>query len=125
MLLKHASSTSHTKRKYRYRRHSAPVRVMHWINVVALTILLMSGLKIFNAYPELHWGQSSYNGRPPLLQLGAQQLTAGSEVGVTHIFGRTFLTTGVLGLFKDPYGELTDLCFHSWGTSARTQWLPM
>ena len=125
MLLKHASSTSHTIRKYRYRRHSAPVRVMHWINVVALTILLMSGLQIFNAYPELHWGQSSYNGRPPLLQLGAQQLTDGSEVGVTHIFGRTFRTTGVLGLSKDPYGDLTERGFPSWATIPGPQWLAM
>ena len=34
-----------------------PVRIMHWINVVALTILLMSGLQIFNAHPALVLGQ--------------------------------------------------------------------
>ena len=38
-------------------RHRLPVRVMHWINVVCLTILLMSGLGIFNAHPALYWGQ--------------------------------------------------------------------
>ena len=47
---------------YLYYRHTLPVRVMHWINVVALTILLMSGLQIFNAYPELHWGKASSTG---------------------------------------------------------------
>lgn len=50
-----------------YRRHALPIRVMHWINVIALTILLMSGLNIFDAYPELHWGHSSYSGREPVL----------------------------------------------------------
>ena len=38
-------------------RHRLPVRLMHWINVVCLTVLLMSGLNIFNAHPALYWGQ--------------------------------------------------------------------
>jgi cytochrome b subunit of formate dehydrogenase len=37
-------------------RHRLPVRVMHWINVICLTLLLMSGLNIFNAHPALYWG---------------------------------------------------------------------
>ncbi len=53
-----------------YRRHSAAVRVMHWINVVAVIVLLMSGLQIFNAHPALYWGESSYQGTPPLLEIG-------------------------------------------------------
>jgi thiosulfate reductase cytochrome b subunit len=53
----------------KYRRHTAAVRVMHWINVVTLTILLMSGLQIFNAHPILNWGQQSYDGSPPFFQL--------------------------------------------------------
>ena len=35
-------------------RHRLPVRVMHWVNVICLTILLMSGLNIFNAHPALY-----------------------------------------------------------------------
>ena len=45
---------------------------MHWINVVALTVLFMSGLQIFNAYPALNFGKSSYNGMPPVLEIGAR-----------------------------------------------------
>jgi Ni/Fe-hydrogenase b-type cytochrome subunit len=33
------------------KRHHAVVRVTHWVNVVALTIMVASGLRIFNAYP--------------------------------------------------------------------------
>ena len=40
-------------------RHRLPVRLMHWINVACLTILLMSGLTIFNAHPALYWGKDS------------------------------------------------------------------
>jgi thiosulfate reductase cytochrome b subunit len=54
-----------------YRRHTLAVRVMHWINVVAFVLLLMSGLQIFNAHPALYWGQSSYSGRPPWLEIGS------------------------------------------------------
>jgi len=33
------------------KRHHWIVRVTHWVNVVALTIMVGSGLRIFNAYP--------------------------------------------------------------------------
>jgi Ni/Fe-hydrogenase b-type cytochrome subunit len=33
------------------KRHHAVVRITHWINVIALTIMVASGLRIFNAYP--------------------------------------------------------------------------
>ncbi|HEY3553663.1 MAG TPA: cytochrome b/b6 domain-containing protein, partial [Casimicrobiaceae bacterium] len=54
------------------RRHAAAVRVMHWINVVAIVALFMSGLGIFNAHPALYWGESSYAGRPPWLAIGVR-----------------------------------------------------
>ena len=63
-----ATATAPVTKEYVYYRHTLPVRIMHWINVVALTILLMSGLQIFNAHPALYWGKSSYTGRAPLLE---------------------------------------------------------
>ena len=73
-------------------RHRLPVRVMHWINVICLTILLMSGLQIFNAHPALYWGKSSYTGRPPVLLIGARESGESGMAGFTRIFG-----TGALG----------------------------
>jgi Ni/Fe-hydrogenase b-type cytochrome subunit len=35
----------------RQRRHHSIVRVTHWINAIALTLMIGSGLRIFNAYP--------------------------------------------------------------------------
>ena len=40
-------------------RHSIFVRVTHWIWVVSLTILFMSGLQIFNAHPSLNFGNTT------------------------------------------------------------------
>src|ERR1041384_4744665 len=33
------------------KRHHAVVRITHWVNFIALTIMIASGLRIFNAYP--------------------------------------------------------------------------
>lgn len=44
------------QRVERVYRHRLPVRIGHWINVVCLFILIMSGLQIFNAHPALYWG---------------------------------------------------------------------
>ena len=33
------------------RRHHLVVRITHWVNAIALTIMIGSGLRIFNAYP--------------------------------------------------------------------------
>ncbi|MEP6658129.1 MAG: cytochrome b/b6 domain-containing protein, partial [Betaproteobacteria bacterium] len=55
----HAVTGAPLVRTYAYARHAGPVRIMHWINVVSLTILFMSGLQIFNAHPALYWGKSS------------------------------------------------------------------
>jgi thiosulfate reductase cytochrome b subunit len=106
-----------------YRRHAWPVRLMHWINVLALLLLLMSGLQIFNAHPTLYWGKQSYDGRPPVLDLSARE-ERGEMTGVTQIFGREFDTTGVLGASRVD-GRLTERGFPSWITLPGDQWLAM
>jgi thiosulfate reductase cytochrome b subunit len=50
-------------------RHALITRITHWINVVCLTVLLMSGFQIFNAHPMLHWGRFGADADPSLLKL--------------------------------------------------------
>ena len=107
-----------------YYRHRLPVRIMHWINVVCLTILFMSGLNIFNAHSSLNWGKSSYNGKEPLLEIGAK-MSGERIIGVTRIGGREFETTDRLGAFYDSSGEVSLRAFPSWITVPSTQWLAM
>ena len=38
-------------------RHAAPTRIWHWINLIAIVVLFMSGLNISNAHPYLYWGE--------------------------------------------------------------------
>ena len=107
-----------------YARHALAVRIMHWINVVALTIMLMSGLAIFNAHPALYVGDSSYSGRPAWLEIGAREDSQGRAVGYTRLFGHEFATTGVLGVSRDD-GRTYVQAFPSWLTVPSHQWLAM
>jgi len=106
----------------RFYRHRLPVRAMHWINVISITILLMSGLNIFNAHPALYWGRDSHFASP-WLAIQAKDTPAG-PVGVTQIAGREWQTTGVLGL-SEVDGDLRARAFPSWATVPGTQWLSM
>ncbi|NCT67580.1 MAG: hypothetical protein GXC76_08045 [Rhodanobacteraceae bacterium] len=108
-----------------YYRHRLPVRIMHWINVIALLALLLSGLQIFNAHPALYWGKSSYNGHAPLLEMSAQQGSDGRVVGTTTVFGHRFTTTGVFGASKAPDGTWLARGFPTWLTLPGPQWLAM
>jgi thiosulfate reductase cytochrome b subunit len=116
-------SKSSRSNGYMYYRHTLPVRVMHWINVIVLTILLLSGFGIFNAYPALNWGKSSYTGVPPLMEI---QVMKGKEItGVTRIFGHDFNTTGFLGVSRSPEGKLVIRGFPTWLTIPGIRWLSM
>jgi thiosulfate reductase cytochrome b subunit len=49
--------------------HSYNVRICHWINVIAGTYLVLSGIHIFLDFPELYWGNTGYQGYPALFRL--------------------------------------------------------
>lgn len=110
---------------YLYQRHSRTVRVTHWINVLALTLLLMSGLQIFNAHPSLYWGKSSYTGAGPILEMTSVRDADGRPIGVTRVFGLTFETTGLFGLAPNSTGRLVQRGFPAWATLPSDQWLAM
>jgi len=110
---------------YLYYRHKLPVRVMHWVNVVALTIMFMSGLQIFNAHAELNWGKSSYDGTPPVLTISSRQNAQGEITGYTRVFGHEFDTTGVLGASQAANGRWVRAAFPSWLTIPGMKWLSM
>jgi thiosulfate reductase cytochrome b subunit len=97
-------------------RHSVWVRLTHWIWVVSLVILFMSGLQIFNAHPSLNFGNTTTfdtaDTGPNRLILNIDN--DGSK-GVTTVFGHTFDTTGVLGVSTGPDG-LAARGFPTWAT---------
>jgi thiosulfate reductase cytochrome b subunit len=104
-----AMARPHAKGPLIYRQ-SIFTRVTHWVWVVCLFFLLASGLNIFNAHPTLYIGQQSAfpdlqtNGQHldnAWLNIGAIDSDKGPR-GQTTLFGRSFDTTGVLGVSGDP-----------------------
>ena len=118
-------SEAAARSSYVYYRHKLPVRIMHWINVVALTIMFMSGLQIFNAHSALYWGKSSYDGTPPILTITSRVSDNGAVTGYANVFGREFNTTGVLGAAKNADGQTVRAAFPSWITIPGMKWLSM
>lgn len=98
-----------------YYRHRLPIRIVHWINALCLSILFLSGLGIFNAHPALYWGHSSYSAHPAVLQITAQDTPAGPR-GVVRVAGHAFDTTGVLGVSRRADGSNNLHAFPSWLT---------
>jgi hypothetical protein len=87
-------------------RHSALVRVCHWVNAICFIVLLMSGMQIFNASPLLTWAQTT-NFERPFFSLSARRDDDGNATGgLTTIFGHAFNTTGVLGASRGDDGGL-------------------
>lgn len=96
------------------RRHSIVTRISHWINVLCLSILLMTGLQIFNAYPALHWGQYGANDDPSFVEIGSEG--EGDNLrGFFRIGSLSITTTGFLGV-SNVNGEVTERAFPSWLT---------
>jgi thiosulfate reductase cytochrome b subunit len=91
-------------------RHRLSTRIWHWVNVVALVIMLGSGLMIFNAHPRLYWGQYGANFDPAWLEIGN---TDGR--GYLRVGDVTFDTAGVLGS-QVVDGEPQTRAFPGWAT---------
>jgi thiosulfate reductase cytochrome b subunit len=98
-------------------RHSLVVRLTHWINLLCLTLLLMSGLALFNVHPQLYWGHYGYPGVPTVLSItGRYDPETQQPVGLTRIGETTIDTTGILGVTYDAEGRPRPGAFPRWAT---------
>jgi thiosulfate reductase cytochrome b subunit len=50
-------------------RHSAVVRITHWINTVSFAGLVVSGFAILLAHPRFYWGETGNVGTPSIFDL--------------------------------------------------------
>ncbi len=84
--------------------------------VVALPILLMSGLTIFNAHPRLYWGQFGANADAPWLEIGSAQAVGQAPVGFAQVGVLRIETSGILGASRGSDGRWQRLAFPHWLT---------
>lgn len=96
-------------------RHRLPTRIWHWINVVVVFVMIMSGLMIFNAHPRLYWGKYGANNDHAWLQIGAID-----NRGIVQIGNVKVPTDGVLGRWTDPNGRVQTRAFPYWATIPST-----
>lgn len=104
----------HAPREVIY-RHTLLVRLTHWINALAIFLLIGTGLNIFNAHPALYWGQKGSELDHPLLSIHAEQAAHGAMRGMLQIGSLKFDTTGVLG-WSRSHGQFMDRAWPSWIT---------
>jgi thiosulfate reductase cytochrome b subunit len=97
-------------------RHGLVVRVTHWVNVLVISLLLMSGLNILSAHPRLYWGQFGADFDKPWLEVTSVGHAAGLRSGVVKVGGYQIETTGVLGVSKGPDGASREQAFPDWVT---------
>jgi thiosulfate reductase cytochrome b subunit len=110
-----AFKTAESKGGDLVRRHRLSTRIWHWVNFASLTIMLMSGLMIFNAHPRLYWGQYGANFDHAWLEIGAI-----GDKGALRIGPVMIPTTGALGLYTDGKGEMQRHAFPGWATIPST-----
>ena len=60
-------------------RHSALVRVTHWLTAASFIALAVSGVAILLAHPRLYWGETGAVGTPSLLDLPLPFLLTGQS----------------------------------------------
>jgi Ni/Fe-hydrogenase b-type cytochrome subunit len=101
-------------------RHNRVTRLTHWINALALAILFMSGLQIFNAHPHLYWGHASNPGTA-LLSISSSA-ASGDERGYVELLGWRTDTTGFLGVQHTETGAV-EQAFPGWMTIPSYYWL--
>lgn len=94
-------------------RHNRVTRLTHWLSALALMILFMSGLQIFNAHPRLYWGSTSEPEKTFFAISAAQD--DGEARGFVELYGRQVDTTGFLGVQPGIFGP-TARAFPSWLT---------
>jgi thiosulfate reductase cytochrome b subunit len=101
-----------SKRVY---RHPLAVRVTHWVSALALIVLAMSGMQIFNAHPALYASDAS-DFNHPVFSIRSEQAPDGRETGYVQLGPWRVNTTGVFGVGPDGEGGVTSRAFPSWAT---------
>ncbi len=94
-------------------RHNRVTRFTHWINAIALMILFMSGLMIFNAHSHLYWGSTS-EPEKAFFSIGATNEDSNLR-GYVRLYGQQLDTTGFLGVQQGALGP-TPRAFPNWLT---------
>jgi thiosulfate reductase cytochrome b subunit len=114
-------------------RHSAVVRITHWITALSFVGLLYSGVAILIAHPRLYWGDTGAVGTPSLIDLPIPFMIGHSGWGrYLHFLSAwvcvlTGLVYALFGLLSHHFGKnlLPAKGDLAWGRIWRMVWHDM
>jgi thiosulfate reductase cytochrome b subunit len=91
-------------------RHRLPVRLWHWISVLAIVGLLFTGFCILNIHPRLYWGEVGNAYTSAVLSLessepGGPRPATHPAPAVLRFGNRQYDVTGRLGVVADAGGD--------------------
>jgi len=66
-------------------RHSAVVRVTHWLTTVAVLALLLTGIEILISHPRFYWGETGSVLTPALFQLPIPSSRSSVPTGYSYV----------------------------------------
>ncbi len=96
-------------------RHSALVRVTHWITTLAFLALLLSGIEILISHPRFYWGETGHSLTSPLFQLPIPSSRATVPTGYKYVLHDQNGWSRALHFEAAWIAVLTGLLYVAWG----------
>lgn len=107
-------------RSLRIYRNPLVVRLTHWLSALALLVLTMSGMQIFNAHAALYASDASDFAHPAFAISGGMD-SNGDPHGFVQFGSKRVNTTHLLGWGADGFGNEGPRAFPAWATMPARQ----
>ena len=100
-------------------RHSAFVRVTHWLTAICFLALLVSGIEIMISHPRFYWGETGNSGTTPLFKIPIPSSRGTVPSGYNYVLPDQNGWSRYLH-FEAAWGAvLTGLAYVLWGLGTR------
>ncbi len=100
-------------------RHSALVRVTHWITAVCFLALLVSGVEILISHPRFYWGETGNVLTPPLFKIPIPASRSSVPTGYSYVLPDQNGWSRYLHFQAAWVAVMTGLLYAIWGLFTR------
>ena len=100
-------------------RHTAVVRITHWITTLSFFALLVSGIEIVISHPRFYWGEAGNIYTPALFQLPIPASRASVQTGYGYVLPDQNGWSRYLHFQAAWIAVLTGLLYVVWGSFTR------
>ena len=100
-------------------RHTAFVRVTHWITTLCFIALLLSGIEIVISHPRFYWGETGNVHTPALFQLPIPASRSSVPTGYGYVLPDQNGWSRYLHFQAAWFAVLTGLLYVVWGSITR------